>query len=238
MYVSSTVRGIVDVSAKYSIQARLSSVPLCHFGARLPAALSPRPTLIIKRSVNTFTPTITDSLRRSFHTDNIRAMASNGNKRKKNEALVSDRPAKQMKPETPSFMNGVETPGSEPIYTESEPDETRILPPVPATADTAEWQATIERVVRNVVSINFCQTCSFDTETSGHGEATGFVVDVEKGYILTNRHVASPVRSLTEILESASFHTKSRGPSGDTVYSTITKRYTMSWDFMEAQFAD
>ena len=221
----------MDVSAKYSIQARVSSVRLCHYGARLPAALSLRP-ILIKRSVNTFTTPLTESLRhiailsslpnrlsgiecprlerRSFHTDNIRAMASNGNKRKKNEALVSDRPAKQMKPEAPSFMNGVETPGSEPIYTESEPDETRILPPVPATADTAEWQATIERVVRNVVSINFCQTCSFDTETSGHGEATGFVVDVEKGYILTNRHVASPVRSLIELLKAHLF-TRSLG---------------------------
>lgn len=63
------------------------------------------------------------------------------------------------------------------------------LPPVAATADTAEWQATIEKVVRNVVSIHFCQTCSFDTDSAISSEATGFVVDAEKGYILTNRHV-------------------------------------------------
>lgn len=55
--------------------------------------------------------------------------------------------------------------------------------------DTAEWQATIENVVRNVVSIRFCQTCSFDTDPALNSEATGFVVDSEKGYILTNRHV-------------------------------------------------
>jgi S1-C subfamily serine protease len=56
-----------------------------------------------------------------------------------------------------------------------------------AVHDTAEWQRTIERVVRNVVSIHFCQTCSFDTDAAVSSEATGFVVDAEKGYILTNR---------------------------------------------------
>lgn len=58
-----------------------------------------------------------------------------------------------------------------------------------AAPDTAEWQATIENVVRNVVSIHFCQTCAFDTDTAISSEATGFVVDAERGYILTNRHV-------------------------------------------------
>ncbi|KAH9845916.1 Pro-apoptotic serine protease [Teratosphaeria destructans] len=58
-----------------------------------------------------------------------------------------------------------------------------------ATADTAEWQATIEKVVRNVVSIHFCQTCAFDTDAAISSEATGFVVDADRGYILTNRHV-------------------------------------------------
>ena len=64
-----------------------------------------------------------------------------------------------------------------------------IMEPVTATADTAEWQATIEAVVKNVVSIHFCQTCSFDTSSALASEATGFVVDAAKGYILTNRHV-------------------------------------------------
>ncbi|KAI6379963.1 hypothetical protein MCOR25_001861 [Pyricularia grisea] len=55
--------------------------------------------------------------------------------------------------------------------------------------DTVEWQATIQKVVSNVVSIRFCQTCSFDTDAALTSEATGFVVDAERGYILTNRHV-------------------------------------------------
>jgi hypothetical protein len=51
----------------------------------------------------------------------------------------------------------------------------------PQQADTAEWQATIENVVRCVVSIRFCQTCSFDTDAACASEATGFVVDAERG---------------------------------------------------------
>lgn len=70
----------------------------------------------------------------------------------------------------------------------SDEDATDMLP-LPASADTAEWQATIERVVRNVVSIHFTQTCAFDTDPPISSEATGFVVDAERGYILTNRHV-------------------------------------------------
>lgn len=50
-----------------------------------------------------------------------------------------------------------------------------------ATTDTTEWQDTIEKVVKNVVSIRFCQTCSFDTDAACASEATGFVVDAEKG---------------------------------------------------------
>ncbi|KAF4126724.1 PDZ protein [Geosmithia morbida] len=52
-----------------------------------------------------------------------------------------------------------------------------------------EWRETITKVVRNVVAIRFCQTCSFDTEPALTSEATGFVVDAERGYIMTNRHV-------------------------------------------------
>lgn len=66
-------------------------------------------------------------------------------------------------------------------------DDARLM--LPAGPDTAEWQATIERVVSNVVSIRFSQTCSFDTDPALTSEATGFVVDAERGYILTNRHV-------------------------------------------------
>lgn len=51
--------------------------------------------------------------------------------------------------------------------------------------DSAEWQVMVQKVVRNVVSIRFCQTCSFDTDPACASEATGFVVDAEKGLVET-----------------------------------------------------
>lgn len=52
----------------------------------------------------------------------------------------------------------------------------------PATMQEPEaWQRTIEKVISNVVSIRFSQTCSFDTDPALTSEATGFVVDAEKG---------------------------------------------------------
>ena len=109
-------------------------------------------------------------------------------RKRKTSPVVFDRSAKRIRPSdyevdldlTPpnTIMNGV--------HSDSETNEAL---PATATADTAEWQATIEKVVRNVVSIHFCQTCSFDTDPATSSEATGFVVDAQKGYILTNRHV-------------------------------------------------
>ena len=64
-----------------------------------------------------------------------------------------------------------------------------VMAPVTETAGPAKWQDTIERVVRNVISIHFCRTYSFDSCAPTSSEATGFVVDAKKGYILTNRHV-------------------------------------------------
>lgn len=64
---------------------------------------------------------------------------------------------------------------------EYEMDDARLQALLPAGPDTAEWQATIENVVRNVVSIRFCLTASFDTEPALTSEATGFVVDAERG---------------------------------------------------------
>ncbi|KAM3414403.1 hypothetical protein BST61_g11041 [Cercospora zeina] len=114
----------------------------------------------------------------------------------------SSRPTKQVRrPSQPLQMenggkkieNGVpasaaDTPNG-PVSPQHSVDEDAVSV-IPASGpDTAEWQATIEKVVSNVVSIHFCQTCSFDTDSAISSEATGFVVDAERGYILTNRHV-------------------------------------------------
>ena len=111
------------------------------------------------------------------------------NKRKHSANTTLDRPAKQLKPEAASFPNGDDKLQNGALYeVDSDEDDARLLP-LAATADTPEWQATIEKVVKSVVSIHFCQTASFDTDPAISSEATGFVVDAERGYILTNRHV-------------------------------------------------
>ena len=43
-----------------------------------------------------------------------------------------------------------------------------------------------------VVSIKVNRVRAFDTASAGTVQATGFVVDAERGYIMTNRHVAGP----------------------------------------------
>lgn len=68
-----------------------------------------------------------------------------------------------------------------------------LLPCMVATAaeDTA-WTATLERISSGVVSIRVDSTRAFDTEWNSSTQATGFVVDAERGIILTNRHVVTP----------------------------------------------
>ncbi|PVI00092.1 Pro-apoptotic serine protease NMA111 [Periconia macrospinosa] len=119
-------------------------------------------------------------------------------KRKQPPTPSNERPMKQIKPETNMHArNGTyvsesdapardltPSPGTDMIL-----EDLATAPIAGALHDTVEWQKTIESVVKSVVSIHFCQTCSFDTDPAISSEATGFVVDAEKGYILTNRHV-------------------------------------------------
>lgn len=103
-------------------------------------------------------------------------------KRKQHPSSMNERPQKQHRAINGKESAGQNTPEVSSMYEDEEMDieETRLLPGV---ADTAEWQACIENVVRNVVSIRFCQTCSFDTDPALTSEATGFVVDAERGYV-------------------------------------------------------
>ena len=126
-------------------------------------------------------------------------MASNGDinlKRKSSPVHIEQGPPKHLKPALANILNGdtsptPTTPSEEQDVYMGEDEGSAELPlaPIAAVGDTAEWQATIEKVVKNVVSIHFCQTCSFDTDPAMSSEATGFVVDAKRGYILTNRHV-------------------------------------------------
>ena len=118
-------------------------------------------------------------------------MEANGHgrqKRKGSPVNTIDRPTKLFKPERSNTINSDQSIDSQYIYgSDSIADAT--IEPVAGMGEKEEWQATIEQVVKNVVSIHFCQTCSFDTSAALSSEATGFVVDATKGYILTNRHV-------------------------------------------------
>ena len=59
-------------------------------------------------------------------------------------------------------------------------------------ADDTAWTETLERISSGVVSIRIDSTRAFDTEWNSSSQATGFVVDAERGLILTNRHVVTP----------------------------------------------
>ncbi|KAF7956747.1 hypothetical protein EAE96_004074 [Botrytis aclada] len=108
--------------------------------------------------------------------------------KRKSHPTGPERPQKQLRALNGKESTGVNTPEVDLSDDDYDIDGLQLLPSN-VSPDTAEWQATIERVVRNVVSIRFCQTCSFDTDPALTSEATGFVVDAERGYILTNRHV-------------------------------------------------
>lgn len=128
------------------------------------------------------------------HSSNFLTMDGKGDmgaKRKRSTAAdTSDHPNKQLRPEPAILTPSDATPANGTVYeVEEDVDEAPSPVAIPATTDSPEWQATIERVVKCAVSIHFCQTCSFDTELSMSSQATGFVVDAERGYILTNRHV-------------------------------------------------
>lgn len=128
------------------------------------------------------------------------------NKRKEPPSAQDKRPRKQVKQNgamavSPERSREVVTNGKREKTPEHE-EEDEEPEPSPAAADgdarsllrggtkeTAEWQATIEKVITSVVSIHFCQTAPFDTDGAYTSEATGFVVDAENGYIMTNRHV-------------------------------------------------
>ncbi|MEM7612369.1 MAG: trypsin-like peptidase domain-containing protein, partial [Pseudomonadota bacterium] len=67
-----------------------------------------------------------------------------------------------------------------------------VLPLTSLHAETTAWSQTVERISTGVVSIKIDSTRAFDTGWNVTSQATGFVVDAERGLILTNRHVVTP----------------------------------------------
>jgi S1-C subfamily serine protease len=61
-----------------------------------------------------------------------------------------------------------------------------------AVEENPDWAVTLARIASSVVAIDVDSTRAFDTEWNSTAQATGFVVDAERGLILTNRHVVTP----------------------------------------------
>lgn len=80
----------------------------------------------------------------------------------------------------------------------AQPEPPPTVQPMPATGigrpieENPAWDRTLERIASSVVSIEIDQARAFDTEWNQSSQATGFVVDAERGLILTNRHVVTP----------------------------------------------
>jgi hypothetical protein len=102
-------------------------------------------------------------------------------KRKQGPSSIQERPPKQRLVDL-NGNSGKDSPGiNTPDELDDDIDQVMTTSYLPTVSDTAEWQATVEKVIRNVVSIRFCQTCAFDTDSALTSEATGFVVDAERG---------------------------------------------------------
>ncbi len=104
-------------------------------------------------------------------------------------AALALTPARPARPGEPVGANV-----AAPIPPQAAPNATYAGPKgakAPAAAP-ASWEATLERVVPSIVAIRVSSTRAFDTEGAASSVATGFVVDAERGLILTNRHVVEP----------------------------------------------
>ncbi len=59
-------------------------------------------------------------------------------------------------------------------------------------AETARWKNTIDDVTNSIVSIQLEVPRAFETSRPMTSQGTGFVVDAERGIIMTNRHIVQP----------------------------------------------
>ena len=88
------------------------------------------------------------------------------------------------------------SPGAEPPSPPAPGGPGAAAPQIAQQAAAAEanpdWAVTLERIAGSVVSIDVDMVRAFDTEWNTTAQATGFVVDAERGLILTNRHVVTP----------------------------------------------
>jgi len=85
--------------------------------------------------------------------------------------------------------------------------------------ESPAWDQTLERIAMSVVTIEIDQTRAFDTDWNQSSQATGFVVDAERGLILTNRHVVTPgpvvAMAVFQSREEVELHAVYRDPVHD-----------------------
>jgi len=63
---------------------------------------------------------------------------------------------------------------------------------IPLLAETDSWKNTIDDVTNSIVSIQLEVPRAFETSRPMTSQGTGFVVDAERGIIMTNRHIVQP----------------------------------------------
>ncbi|KAJ2663699.1 hypothetical protein IWW48_001180 [Coemansia sp. RSA 1200] len=64
-----------------------------------------------------------------------------------------------------------------------------VVSDVTALKDVPKWQEVTEAALGGIVAVRASQPISFDTDYVTCFNATGFIIDAERGIILTNRHV-------------------------------------------------
>ncbi len=114
----------------------------------------------------------------------------------KDKAAQTDQSQQQVKGDdaAPPVPPEVEESRGEPRMPGQAQQATTGMGPVqPIEAEASPvWSSTLERIATGVVSIQVDGVRAFDTEWNTSAQATGFVVDAERGLILTNRHVVMP----------------------------------------------
>jgi pro-apoptotic serine protease NMA111 len=101
--------------------------------------------------------------------------------------------AQPPEPPAPPGANGGGAPQVPPVSGNHQGQQaTQLAQQAAAVEESPDWAVTLERIASSVVSIEVDATRAFDTEWNTSAQATGFVVDAERGLILTNRHVVTP----------------------------------------------
>ncbi|PCJ48642.1 MAG: hypothetical protein COA74_08005 [Gammaproteobacteria bacterium] len=59
-------------------------------------------------------------------------------------------------------------------------------------AESTSWKNTIDKITSSIVSIQLEVTRAFETSRPMISQGTGFIVDAERGIIMTNRHIVQP----------------------------------------------